>query len=391
MLKKAPIVLLVLTLLIGIVVTAAWADTEKDSGDKKPLLETTAKSAVLMDYHSGQVMFSKNPDQRLPMASVTKIMTMLLACEAEAKGQIKLTDIVTASEHAAGMGGSQIYLELGEEMNFEEMMISIATGSANDASVAVAEHIGGSEEAFVQMMNEKAKALGLKNTHFANPTGLPAENHYTSAADMAAILREALKYPLFRKVSSIYEYDLRDGEFKLWNTNKLLKWYRGCDAGKTGWTNEAKYCLAATAERDNLRLISVVLGCPQPKTHFQETIKLFNYGFACYQAVMLAKKEQKIKSVPVEKGMIDSIDVVTADQVSVVVPRGKDKGIKGQIKMTSRLVAPVKKGQVVGHYIAVKNGKELAKADLVAAADVPKASPLQLMGKVMYKFFGMNK
>ncbi|MTI79375.1 MAG: D-alanyl-D-alanine carboxypeptidase [Firmicutes bacterium] len=393
MFKRVASILLVLALLIGLMVSPAWAEpeAEKTPTEKSALLETTAEAAVLLDYQSGKVIFSKNPDKKLPMASVTKLMTMLLACEAEAKNQIKLTDMVAASEHAASMGGSQIYLEPGEELTFEEMMISIATGSANDSSVAVAEQIGGSEEAFVKMMNDKAKELGLSNTHFSNPTGLPVENHYTTAADMSVILREALEYPLFRKVSGMYEHDLRDGEFKLWNTNKLLKWYRGCDAGKTGWTNDAKYCLAASAERDNLRLISVVLGCPQPKTHFQETIKLFNYGFARYQAVLLAKKAEKIKTVPLEKGMVENIDVITAEQVSVVVPRGGEKGIEGKVELKNNLVAPVKKGQVVGQYTVIKEGKELNKVDLVVKADVAKASPFQLMGKVMYKVFGMNE
>ncbi len=390
--KKISAILFTLLMLFG-VLTAAWAAPESLPPNQEadaPALETAAESAVLLDYQTGQVLFSKNPDKRLPMASVTKLMTMLLACEAEANGQIKLTDLITTSDYAAGMGGSQIYLEPGEELTFEEMMIAIATGSANDASVAVAEQIGGSAEAFVQMMNDKAKALGLKNTHFANPTGLPAPNHYTSAKDMSVILREALKYPLFRKISGMYEYDLRGGEFKLWNTNKLLKWYRGCDAGKTGWTNEAKYCLAASAERDNLRLISVVLGCPQPKTHFQETIKLFNYGFARYQAVVLAKKAEKVKTVPVEKGMVEQVNVVTADQVSIVVPRGENKGIEGKIDIADRLPAPIQKGQVVGTYKVMKDGQEVTKVNLIACEDVAKASPLQLIGKTINKIFSMD-
>nr|WP_238442414.1 D-alanyl-D-alanine carboxypeptidase family protein [Desulfofalx alkaliphila] len=371
-------------------ISAAWAQPEQRA-ESKPPLETTAEAAFLMDYHSGLVIFSKNPDKPLPMASVTKLMTMLLACEAEAKGQVKLSDIVTASEYAAGMGGSQIYLEPGEELTFEELLISIATGSANDASVAVGEHLAGSTEAFVQMMNERAKELGCKNTNFVNPTGLPAENHYTSARDMALVMREALKYPLFRKISSIYEYDLRGGDFKLWNTNKLLKWYQGCDAGKTGWTNEAKYCLAASAERDKLRLISVVLGTEEPRSHFRETMKLFNYGFARYQAVVLAEQGEKIQSVEVDKAMADTVDVVPAKRISVVVPRGQDKGIKGEVQLLPTLVAPIEKGQVVGTYLVTQEGDELLRVDLVAATDVGKASPFQLMGKVINEVFTMDK
>lgn len=389
MLKRFVAISLFFTLVVGALALPAWAEPEQSAQDG-PALETSAQSAILIDYDSGQVMFSKNPDKRLPMASVTKIMTMLLACEAEAKGQVKLTDIVTTSERAYSMGGSQIYLEPGEEMSFEEMMIAIATGSANDASVAVAEHIGGSEQAFIQMMNNRAKELGLKNTHFSNTTGLPIENHYTSAEDMAIILKEALKYPFFRKISAIYEYDLRGGEFKLWNTNKLLKWYKGCDAGKTGWTNEAKYCLAASAERDNLRLIAVVLGCPEPKSHFRETMKLFNYGFARYQSVVLAKEGQKVQTVPVDKGTIAQVNVITAGKVSVVVPRGEDKGITGEIDLPANITAPVQKGQVVGTYRVLKEQEVLSEVPLVATADIAKASPLQLTGKVLNKLFGME-
>lgn len=389
MFKRLMAISLFCTLILGALVLPAWAEPEQ-TAQSGPALETIAESAILMDYDSGQVMFSKNADKKLPMASVTKLMTMLLACEAEAKGQVKVTDIVTTSERAYSMGGSQIYLEPGEEMSFEEMMISIATGSANDASVAVAEHIGGSEEAFIQMMNNRAKELGMKNSHFSNTTGLPVENHYTSAEDMAIVLKEALKYPLFRKISAIYEYDLRGGEFKLWNTNKLLKWYNGCDAGKTGWTNEAKYCLAASAERDNLRLVAVVLACPEPKSHFRETMKLFNYGFARYQSVVLAKGGQKVQTVKVDKGTIPQVNVVTAGKVAVVVPKGGDKGITGEIDIPTNITAPIQKGQVVGTYRVIKEKQTLSEVPLVATADIAKASPLQLTGKVLNKLFGME-
>jgi len=231
-------------------------------------MEITAKSAVLMDAYSGKVLFAKEADQELPMASVTKIMTLLLAVEAVEEGKFKLSDRVVASEGAWEMGGSQIYLEPGEEMSLEEILLAIAVGSANDASVALAEHIAGTQEVFIQSMNQRAAELGLKHTRFVNCTGLPAKGHYSSAYDMAVVLKECLKYPLFRRLSSIYEYDLRGGKFKLWNTNKLLKWYEGADAGKTGWTEEAKYCLVSSAQRDGLRLIVTVLGTPETQKPF---------------------------------------------------------------------------------------------------------------------------
>ncbi|GAB6156939.1 serine hydrolase [Desulfotomaculum varum] len=384
------LLLSIFTLSNALAAPAAQNQPSKDDQSAAASLETTAATAVLMDYLSGQILYDKNMHQSRPMASVTKLMTMLLVCEAEAQGKIKMTDKVVVSEHAAGMGGSQIFLEPGEEMTARELLISIATGSANDASVAMAEQVAGSEEAFVAMMNDKAKEMGLKNTHFANPTGLPAENHYTSAYDMAQILRECLRYPLFREVSAIYEYDLRGGEFKLWNTNKLLKWYPGADAGKTGWTNEAGYCLAATAKRDGLRLISVVLGCPMPRTHFQETIKIFNYGFARYKAVNLAEAGQVVKEIPVGKGEVDKVPVITKEPVGLVVPKGQDKSVQGKINLPEMLNAPVQKGQTVGSYVLIKDGREVLKVDLVAGREVKKASPLQLLNDLLNRVYSLD-
>ena len=203
-------------------------------------------------------------------------MTLLIAAEAIESGKCNLSDIVTASEKASSLGGSQIYLEPGEQFTLKEMLISIAVGSANDSCVAVAEHIYGSHEEFVDVMNQKAKALGMKNTNFVNSYGLPAEGHYTSVYDVAILGREALKHPIITELTSIKEYDLRNGEFKLWNTNKLLWWYEGTDGFKTGWTQEAKYCLASTVERNGLRLICVVMGVPEVRGHFQESMKIYN-------------------------------------------------------------------------------------------------------------------
>lgn len=374
----------------------AWSETEgeKDTSTQKEssssTLETTAESAVLMEATSGKVLLAKNPDKELPMASVTKIMTLLLAVEAVDQGKVSLKDRVVASENAWEMGGSQIYLEPGEEMSFEEMLIAVAVGSANDASVAVAEHLLGSEEAFVEAMNQRAKKLGLKHTHFVNSTGLPAKGHYTSAYDMAVILKECLRYPLFRRISSIYEYDLRGGEFKLWNTNKLLKWYQGVDVGKTGWTNEAKYCLASSAERDGLRLITVVLGTPEPKSHFRESIKLYKYGFARYKAINLLAKGATIKSLPVGKGTVDKVEVVTADRVGVVVPKGEDRGFSTRLELPSRVTAPIAKGQKLGYCVVQKNGQEVQRVPLIAGYEVKKANLLQQINKVLTHIYGIR-
>lgn len=367
---------------------APVAQAEQVITPGKAPLETKAASAVLMDAVTGQVLFAKEPNRRQPIASVTKIMTLLLAAEALEKGKVRLEDIVEASEHAAGMGGSQIFLAPQEQFTFREMLIAVATASANDASVAVAEHLAGSEEAFVQQMNEKVRALGLTNTHYVNATGLPAEGQYSSAYDQAVILREALRYPIIREVSRIKEYDLRGGKFKCWNTNKLLWWYRGADAGKTGFTNDALFCLASSAKRDNLRLIAVVLGCPEPKSHFQESIKLYNWGFARYQGLLLAKEGRKIKTLPVEKGTVPAVDVVVQNEAAVVVQKGETKGIGSRIELPARLVAPVRKGQKVGDYVITKDGKELRRVPIVTAQSVPRATFLQQWWKIGRRICG---
>ncbi|MDI6709476.1 MAG: D-alanyl-D-alanine carboxypeptidase family protein [Thermoanaerobacterales bacterium] len=378
---------LVLTAILVFTLAPA-ASAEKVITPGKAPLETKAASALLMDAVTGQVLFSKEPNRRQPIASVTKIMTLLLSAEALEKGKVRLEDMVEASEHASGMGGSQIFLAPQEQFTFREMLISIATASANDASVAVAEHLAGSEEAFVQQMNEKVHALGLTNTHYVNTTGLPDEGQYSSAYDQAVILREALRHPIIREVSRLKEYDLRGGKFKCWNTNKLLWWYRGADAGKTGWTNEAQFCLASSARRDNLRLIAVVLGCPEPKSHFQESMKLFNWGFARYQGLLLAKEGQKIKTVPVEKGTAPSVDLAVANEAAVVVPKGETKGIGSRIEIPVRLTAPVRKGQKVGDYVLTKDGHELRRVPIVATRSVPRATFIQQWWKISRHILG---
>ncbi|MGQ9556609.1 MAG: D-alanyl-D-alanine carboxypeptidase family protein [Desulfurispora sp.] len=383
--KWLTISVLIATLLVG--ACAGYARTAPAL--TVPQLETTATSAVLMEAHSGQILYAKNPEQRLPMASVTKLMTLLLALEAVENGQVKLDDQVVASEHACSLGGSQIYLEPGEKFTFQEMLIAIAVGSANDASVAVAEHIAGSEEAFVQMMNERAARLGLKNTHFSNPTGLPAPDHYTSAADLATILRQCLEHELFIKISSIYEYDLRGGEFKLWNTNKLLKWYRGVDAGKTGWTTEARYCLASSCLRNNLRLIAVVLGCPEPKSHFRESIKLFNYGYAAYKALPLLAAGQTVKEIPVQRGARDSVGVISFKSITLVLPKAdKESAYRKEWRLPAYVTAPVRKGQKVGELVITRESKEVARYPLLAAYDVPSASLPDIFRKACRKMLG---
>lgn len=375
----------VTTLLLILLSTNALAAPKqiKKADENKDLYETTAESAVLMAADSGEILYSKNPDKGLPMASVTKLMTLLLAVEAVESGKANLEEKISASENAWSMGGSQIYLEPGEEFSYREMLIAVAVGSANDASVAIAEHLEGSEEAFVSRMNERAKQLGCKNTNFANCTGLPAEGHYASAMDLALIMKECIRHPLFMKTSGIYEYDLRGGEFKLWSTNKLLKWYKGVDAGKTGWTNEAKYCLASTCERDNLRLISVVMATAEPKSHFRESIKLYNYGFARYKAVFLESGNKLVKNVKVDKGELEDVGLLTANKVVVTVRKGEEKGYQGRVEAPERVVAPVEKGQKLGDYIVTRNGGEVLRVPLLADKDIAKRSFIKQINKTL--------
>lgn len=387
--KKLICFMMAVLLVLLSAVPAAWgapekAKTKKEGKGAVPAsLETTAEAAVLLEPISNKIVYEKEPHKRLPMASVTKLMTLLLATEAVEEGKFKLDDMVVTSENAWEMGGSQVYLEPGEEMSMWDMLTAIGLQSANDACVAVAEHISGSEEAFVEAMNEKAKSLGLTNTNFVNCHGLTAENHYTTAYDMAVILKEGLKIPLFRKITSMKEHELRGGAFKLWNTNKLLWWYDGADAGKTGWTELAKYCLASSAERDGLRFVCVVLGTEEPKSHFRESTKIYDYGFARYKAVNFAPQGAMVGRVKVGKGKAEEVEALTSEKVTVVVPKGEDKGFETKLDLSKYVEAPVEKGQEVGSYVVTKNGQEVLKVTLVAKYDVPRASFLDQIKRVV--------
>ncbi len=350
-------------------------------------IETAAASAILMDAASGQIFYEKEAHKELAPASVTKIMTLLVAADAVASEKVNLTDKVIASENASKLGGSQIYLEPGETFTLEQMLIAIAVGSANDGCVAVAEHICGTHEAFVEEMNNKVQALGLKNTHFVNAYGLPAEGHYTSAYDLAIMSKEALKYPLIRKLTSIKEYDLRDGKFKLWNTNKLLWWYPGTDGFKTGWTNEAKYCLASTVERNGLRLICVVMGVPQVRGHFAESMKIYNYGFAKYEFKQFAPGAEKLGVVKVTKGMENEVAALTEKALGATVEKGKDKNLWVETKLNPTISAPVQKGQKLGEVILYRSDQLQASVNLIAENSIAKAGLLEQITRTLRGVF----
>jgi serine-type D-Ala-D-Ala carboxypeptidase (penicillin-binding protein 5/6) len=357
--------------------------------EKKSELADEAKSAILIERDTGTVLYEKNSHEPLPPASMTKIMTMLLIMEAIDKGQLKMDDMVRTSEYAASMGGSQIFLEPGEEMTVEQMLEGIAIGSANDASVALAEKIAGSEDAFVKKMNQKAKKLGLKNTKFQNVTGLPADDHYSSAYDMAIMAKELLKYEEITKFTGQYESYLRentDKKFWLVNTNKLVRFYKGVDGLKTGYTNEAKYCLTATAVKDGMRVIAVVYGAPTPKSRNAQVSKMLDYAFNQYTTHPLYKKDEKVGKVQVSKGAKNHVSVTTEEPISILTKKGESiDNFQQDIQLDPIIKAPLEKGDPVGKLVVKKDGKKVLETPLVAGDSVKKASWWKLYKKV----FGM--
>ncbi|HOQ09114.1 MAG TPA: D-alanyl-D-alanine carboxypeptidase family protein [Syntrophomonadaceae bacterium] len=346
-------------------------------------VEVEAEAYILMDADSGKVLLAKNEHKRLPPASMTKLMTMILAAQDLEEGKVTVKDKVVASEEAWKMGGSQIYLEPGEEMTFEDMMIAIAVGSANDACVAVAEHLEGTHQNFVDRMNRQAKMLGLKNTHFVNSYGLPAENHYSSAYDLAVMARYALQYPKILEYTSIKEYNLRQGEFKLFNTNKLLWWYEGTDGFKTGWTSEAKYCLTATAKRDGLRLIGVVMASPNQNGNHRDMMKLFNYGFAKYAFKSFFSQGSVCGVVQVGKGIKERVEVIAEEDVGSIVEKGQEKKITMEKRLPAYVDAPVVQGQKLGEIRVYNDGDLVKEVNLVAAEDIPRSGLLKEILKML--------
>nr|WP_246293960.1 D-alanyl-D-alanine carboxypeptidase family protein [Paenibacillus planticolens] len=358
-----------------LILPAAYAEEKK-----APMVDLTpnAQSAVLMDADTGTVIAEKNKDTKLPPASITKIMTMLLIMEAIDKGNIKMDEKVRVSEYAASMGGSQIFLEPGEEMTVQEMLKGIAMASGNDASVAMAEKIAGSEENFVQMMNERAQQLGMKNTHFSNCNGLPVANHYTTANDIAVMSRELLKHEEITKFTGVYQDYLRKDSpkpFWLVNTNKLVRFYSGADGLKTGYTSEAKFCLSATAKRDNLRVVAVVLGEPNTKTRNAEVTKLFDYAFAQYMNYPLFKSGDSLGNFTVNKGQVSTVPLVAKQNYSILMKKGTaTDNIRHELQLDTNLRAPISLGQPIGKIVVYSGDAVLSEYPLESPVAVDKAS-----------------
>ena len=354
-------------------------------------LGLNAKSAILMEESPGNILYESNPDERLPIASVTKVMTMLLIMEAVDSGKISLDDMVTVSENAMSYGGSTMFLETGEQLTVNDMLKCIAVASANDGCVAMAEHLAGSESAFVDMMNEKAQELGMENTHFMNTNGLDEDDHYSSARDVAIMSRELMKHETIFNYTSIWMDTLRGGKFQLANTNKLIRFYDGANGLKTGSTSKALCCLSAAAKRNDMQLIAVVLGAPTSAERFASAKSLLDYGFANYAVNTQITAGDEVQKIAVEKGVDKEVDVVAGDSCSTLVKKGQEDNITKEIKIDETITAPIEAGQKIGTMTISRDGEVIADIDLNASSTVEKKG-IGLIIKDFFAtiFFGSN-
>lgn len=395
--------ILLLSLLAPVSTYASIRNTTPDvAGGAIPVTATVdakmdlqSPSVVLMEGSTGTILYEKNKDERLRPASITKIMTLLLIFEALESGQISLTDEVTVSEHAASMGGSQVYLEPYEVQTVDTMIKCISIASANDASTAMAEFIAGSEEEFVARMNQRAKELGMNNTNFVNCCGLDVDNHYTTAYDVALMSRELImKHPEISKYATIWMdaiiHTTRKGqsEFGLTNTNKLVRFYDGATGLKTGSTGLAKYCLSATARRNNMDLIAVIMAAPDTKTRFAEATKLLNYGFANYSIYRDDNKDLSIAPVKVAKGVTDQVQGAVAGPFSYLCSKGKSQeNIRKEVVLLEEVQAPVAKNDKIGEIVYYYENEKIGTVDILASENVNKAGFKECFVKILKRYF----
>ena len=374
--KRVGLVLVAMVLTIGVLARPGQAAQ----------LDVAGKSAVLIDVATGTVLYEQNAHDALAPASVTKVMTMLLIMEAIDSGKIGWDDMVTASETAAAKGGSQIYLKVGESLSVSDMLKSIAVSSANDCACAMAEHIAGSESAFVDMMNARAKELGMNDTNFVNCTGLDdgaeAANHKTSAYDIALMSRELLKnHPDIKKFTTIWMDTVRNGAFGLSNTNKMVRFYSGCTGLKTGFTSNAGYCLSASAERDGMELIAVVMGAKTSQERFAACKSMLDYGFANF--ALYTPVLQEGASVPVKLGKTGTVGAVPSGETDLLIDKGQRSAITTEIQLESIVTAPVSKGQRLGTLIIRAGDQTLTQVPLVAEEGVERLSWGDVMVKIL--------
>ncbi len=350
-------------------------------------IEISAPAGVLMEPTTGKIIYEKNSHEVRCCASITKVMTMVLVMEAIDSGKIKLTDTVSASEHAASMGGSDIWLKPGETMTVDELIKATIVASANDAAVALAEYVSGSEEVFVSQMNKKAKELSMSETVFKNCNGLDEDGHVTSAYDVALMSRELIKHEKIFEYTSIWMDYLRDGKTQLVNTNKLLKSYKGITGLKTGTTSQAGSCITATATREKLSLIAVVLGGADGKERFRDAASLLDFGFANYNMLEPLIDESIFEPVKVINGMKSSVNTTAKVTGNILVPKGKEHSIDNSIEMISEVKAPVKQGQVLGRLLYKMNDEIVAEYDVTTTEEIEEINFPTVFSELMGKFF----
>ena len=335
-------------------------------------LDIEAKSAVLLEVNTGEILYEMNADEQLPPASITKIMSLLLVTEAIDRGELSLEDVITASEHACSMGGSQIWLEPGESMTVDDLLKAAVIASANDATVALGEHIAGSEEGFVAMMNKKAESLGMTGTNFVNATGLDAEGHISTAHDVAVMSAELIKHDLIKNYSTVWMDTLRGGESELVNTNKLVRFYKGTTGLKTGTTSKAGYCLSATAERDGLELVAVIMSGETSQDRFNGAKKLLDYGFANYAYNSLEPNLEGNCEISVKNGVKQSVKIEAKDNFCLLLKKSDASGVTQKLNLEKTATAPVKKGSVVGSVDFYSGDTQIGSVNITAAESVDK-------------------
>ncbi len=377
--KKFCSLLIVIILLFNYNVLAATFTTD-----------SSAKSLLLMEASTGKILYEKNSHESLPPASVTKVMTMLLICEALERGEITLETQITASEYAKSMGGSTIFLETNEIMTLNDLLKGIAVASANDACVAVAEHMCGSVETFVALMNKRASELGMKDTNFVNCNGLDAENHHSSAYDIAIMSRELLKHDIIEKYTTIWMDTLRDGKFQLANTNKLIRFYKGANGLKTGSTSGAGCCISAAAKRDGMQLIAVVMGSSNSKERFATASSLLNYGFANYTVTKFGEKNSKVRDVLVKNGKEKKVTALSKENANILIEKQNADKIKTHINIENNLQAPVKKGQIIGELIITSDAETLVKVPLISDRSVKRKGASDYFVHLLKGLFKFN-
>ena len=347
-----------------------------------------ARNGLLIEVSSGKILYEKNKDERVAVASMTKMVAQIIILENIESGNLKWDEVITASSNASGMGGSQIYLQTGEKMTVRDLMKGITMASANDATVALAERIAGTEDNFVKLMNEKVKKMGLKNTVFKNCTGLDEDGHYSSAYDMAMIAKELLIHEQILEFSSVYEDYLRvntSNKFWLVNTNKLVRFYDGADGLKTGFTDAAKYCMAVTAKRDNMRLIAIVLGEDSGKVRNKETMELLDYGFNLYKVDLIKTKDDKVDSIKIDKANKKEISIYPKEDITILGKKS-DVSLNYDIEVKVNDVnLPVKKNSVVGKIIIKSGNKNIMEVDAILKEDINKMGFLQMYGNMLKK------